>query len=329
MPWQTPTWDRDLAVLAAARVDSFAETDRLFKLSSRAAGVETLQALSQLASRPDWPVPAIEAALLRFTNQLRQLPPFSVDPVVVDYLHSYQIQTLVAHDESPEMGVPLYPIRSAATGLVNHWTRLQATQNAETLISDDPNHLLSAYVENPDANVRTGIENALNYAGTSNLKALLEHGLPKLPETPELTGLLGKSALFLGDSQSIAVVMINGRGHALTEIARQASSHLPSAKLGNLLLEVVGKAPAPTAAMLIAELTPHCIHREFVATALMKMLDHRDLGSTAALALARWGSDEHREALSRLAASGQPGLAPKRAQTALSLARSGPGGSPR
>lgn len=322
--WQEPNWDRELAVLAAARVNSSAETEHLFELASAPSGTETLDALTRLASRPDWPAPAIEAALLRFTNQLRQLPPFSVDPAVLDFLQRYRNLTLVADAESSRLGVPLYPIRSAASGLLHYWTRQQAARDAAALLRQDPQQLLSVYISNPDVNVRAGIEAALSTAGRPDLRALLEHGLPRLSGPAELTGLLGKSAIYLGDIDIASDILIRGRGHSLTEITRLASRRFVKTELGEILLSGIGAAPASTAAMLIAELAPYCIDLRDISSALMNALEHPELGSTAALSLAQWGSDQQREALRALAARDQSSLAAKRAQTALSLSRARP-----
>ena len=322
--WQTPNWDRDLAMLAAARIDSFAETDRLLNMTSQAVGAETLlKAMTRLTSRSDWPAPAREAALLQFTHQLRQLPPYSVDPAVLDYLHNYQNLTLIPHDEAPHVGVPMYAIRAAASGLENHWGRLQAALNANAVLANDPAQLLALIQSNPSVNIQGGIELALGNASNTALRTLLDHGLPQLSDTAALTGILGKAAVLLEDSADISAVLINGRGHSLTEIARLAKNKLPDEAVGNILLTVIDAAPASTAAMLIAELAPQSLHYEDVSVRLLQTVSHPELGSTAALVLAQWGSDKQRRSLRQLALADSSSLAAKRIQTALSLGRSG------
>ena len=327
LQWQPPNWDRDLAVLAAARVNTDAEIDHLLRIAVQDSGTQTLDALNQLSTRPDWPAPAREAALLQFTNQLRQLPPFSVDETTLDFLLGYQNLTLVAHDESSRLGVALYPVHSAARGLLHQWTRQQATQDASALLTQDPQQLIADFLASSDVNIRAGIELALGNADEAGLQALLDSGLPLLTSTPELTGLLGKSAVYLGDGQLVTDVLARGHGPGLLEIIRRAGQHFSKTQVVDVLLLGIGGVPVSTAAMLIAELAPYSIDVPEVSVALMSALEHAELGSTAALALAKWGSQQQREALIAFAASDRASLAAKRVETALSLSRPDAGGS--
>lgn len=128
---QEPNWDRDLALKAASEQDVASEATHLMQLASQADATVMVNALSKVGARSDWPEPAREATLYRFIQALRELPPFSVDSAVLEFLLGYQNKTLVAHEEVRDMGVPLYPIRAAAHGLVNQWKRQQAATNAE------------------------------------------------------------------------------------------------------------------------------------------------------------------------------------------------------
>lgn len=319
MPWPSPNWDRDLALLAAEGPNTGLESDRLYSLASQAAGPELLQALTALAARPDWPAPAREAVLLRFTHQLRQLPPFSVDQAVLGFLDSYQSQTLVEHENIPALGVALYPIRAAVAGVNHHWTRQQAALEATVLLVQDPRRLLATYANTRNVNIRAGIEDSVSAAGRSDVQALLDFALPQLAGKPQLTGLLGKSAVATGNREAVAEVLIHGAGHMLVEVARQASQRFSKAELGDLLLATIDSAPVSTTALVIGVLTPFTIAQLEVSAALMDTLNHPHLGSAAALALVQWGTDAQRHALETTAVEDPSSLAAKRIKAALAL----------
>jgi hypothetical protein len=261
--------------------------------------------------------PAREAVLLRFTNQLRGLPPFSIDTAVLDFLLNYQNQTLVAHEESIGMAVPLFPIRAAAHGLVFQWTRQQAALDAATLMTGQPKQIVDVYAANTDRNIRSGIEAAIGQADPETLQSMLDYGMPLLSVNSGLTALLGKSAMELGDVQAVSEVFIQGGGHELVEISRLAGQRFSNPDLGNILLMTIDAAPASTAALLIAEMAPYSIVQQEVSEALLQKLGDAELGSAAALALGRWGSAQQREALAATVAKDPSSLAAKRAQRAL------------
>jgi len=253
--WLEPNWDRDLALQAAAREDTAAEADRLFKLSKQGAGPETMQALVEMTSRADWPEPAREATLYRFTQNLRSLPPFSVDSDVLNFLLEYENRVLVAHQESNSLVVPLYPIRAIAQGLLNQWTRQQVAVDAAELLTRTPQQLLTIYSENTDPNDRAGIESAISQASPAGIQILLDSGMPMLAADPGLTGLMAKAALKSGDVQMLMDVFVHGAGSALVELSRQVGQQFPAAKLESLVRETVARAPASTSALLSASIS--------------------------------------------------------------------------
>jgi hypothetical protein len=317
--WPSPNWDRDLALLAASQAATRQEADRLFEIASQGHGATTLQAIVKSAFGTGLSEPAREAVLLRFTNQLRGLPPFSIDTAVLDFLLNYQNQTLVAHEESIGMAVPLFPIRAAAHGLVFQWTRQQAALDSAALMTGQPKQIVDVYAANTDRNIRSGIEAAIGQADPETLQSMLDYGMPLLSVNPGLTALLGKSAMELGDVQAVSEVFIQGGGHELVEISRLAGQRFSNPDLGHILLMTVDAAPASTAALLIAEMAPYSIVQQEVSEALLQKLGDAELGSAAALALGRWGSAQQREALAATVAKDPSSLAAKRAQRALSV----------
>jgi len=311
-------WDRDLAMRAAKQEDTRAEATRLVHLATHSKGATTLRALNELAGRSQWTEPAREAVLYRFTSQLRNLSPFSIDAAVLEFLLTYQNRVLVAHEESGTVTVPLFPIRAAARGLVNQWTRQQSAVVAAELMAADPRQLLALYVSSVDPNVRAGIELAVSNADRTALHNVLEVGMPQLANHPGLTGLLGRTALEAGDLKAMTSVFNQGSGAPLVELSRQASQRFSDVELGKLLLDTMDHAPAETAAVLIAELSPRSMGQEGVGDAIIKRLGDPVLGSTAALAVAQWGTDRQLSQLEAIAAKDPTSLATKRARTALS-----------
>ena len=187
------------------------------------------------------------------------------------------------------------------------------------LVAQDPLRLLDTYTNSRNVNIRAGIEDSVTAADRSDVQVLLDFALPQLAGKPQLTGLLGKSAVATGNREAVADVLIHGAGHMLVEVARQASQRFSKAELGDLLLATIDSAPVSTTALVIGVLTPYTIAQMDVSAALMDTLNHPDLGSTAALALVQWGTDEQRHALETTAAEDPSSLAAKRIKAALAL----------
>jgi hypothetical protein len=322
--WQTPNWDRDLALLAASKVETGVEIERLIALVSQADKRQALDALEDLAARPDWPAPAREAALFSITNRLRELSPFSVDEVVLQFLREHQNLVWVAHLEAPDLAVPLYPIRSAAQGLINHWTRQRAAREAALILASNPAKLVDIHAESSSMSIRAGIETSLIGADPGQLRAALDYGLPLLAQLPELTGLLGKMAVQLDNPEAVAQVLIDGAGGSLVEVCRLARQRFTRQDQGKLLLAVIDTAPAATASLAIAELAPGSLMTGQISKALLDMLEHPDLGSAAALALVRWGSHQQRESLRAKMTQSSSGLAARRLRLAFALDQANP-----
>jgi len=318
-----PNWDRQLALGAVSLPDVRREASRMVDLTLAGSEADLLDELNKLASMSGWAQPEAEAVIYEFIQQLRPLPPFSVNQAVVDFVVNYQPQVLVPHEESMSMGVPLFPIRAAAAGLVNQWTREQARADAQLLLVKRPSELLGTYASNSDSNIRAGIERSLEGADKASLDYLLQLGLPLLEAYPDLTGLLGKAAIRTRDMRSIAQVIRQGSGHPLVDLSRRLKHGFSSEELAYVLLETLESAPQSTASIVLAELAPFSIHQAGVGDALLDKLDDPVLGSSVALALATWGSAEQRKALQVHADALPDSLASKRINTALAVSRPG------
>lgn len=254
--WPEPNWDRDLALQAASEADTQLAANELLRLAKHASAAKTLKALTTIKTHSGLSGPAQEATLYRFVNALRDLPPFSVDDRVLEFLLRYQNQTLVAHEEIRDMAVPLFPIRAAAHGLVNQWERQRGELYTAKLLESRPADLLSVYAGTQNLNTRAGIESAVSEAEQPAQRDLLEAGMPMFLKNPALAGLMGRLAIELGDLDALGIVLVHGEGSALVELSRRAGRAFSPAELEQLAEATAGRAPAETTAILTAVTSP-------------------------------------------------------------------------
>ncbi|HMB60631.1 MAG TPA: hypothetical protein VKN35_12025, partial [Xanthomonadales bacterium] len=266
---KSPNWDRHLALGAVSMPDVRREASRMIDLTLTGSESELLDEMNELATMSGWAQPEAEAVIYEFIRQLRPLPPYSVNQAVVDFVVNYQPQVLVPHEESMSMGVPLFPIRAAAAGLVNQWTREQAEMDARILLVKRPSELLAAYADSADPNNRAGIESSLADADPAHLDYLLQLGLPLLAEYPGLTSLLGKAAIVTGNVQSISEVIALGSGYQVVDLSRSLKQGFSSDELAFVLLETLESAPQSNASVVLAELAPFSIQEAGVGETLL------------------------------------------------------------
>jgi hypothetical protein len=109
-----PNWSLAMARSAAGSIEVQTALKPLFQLAREGKDELLLQELANIEKRSDWPLPAREYVLHRFASGLGDLQAWTVGPGVLEYLESYQAQTLVPHGDHARAGVPLFNIRSAA-----------------------------------------------------------------------------------------------------------------------------------------------------------------------------------------------------------------------
>jgi hypothetical protein len=315
--FEPPNWDRSLALLSANQADQTDTLRSLFDLARAGDSGATLQSLTGIGRDASLPMPAREQLLFRFTLGLSDLAPASVDHSVLDYLLAYEPRTLVPYQERPAVGVPLFNIRAAAHGIMNQWSRQTGAGRATGLISAEPETWLRAYLlAGPQQ--RDGFEDALDLASDAQLGLLETLALDQLPGQPELTVVAGKTALLSADSAGFQQVLIHGRGPAIARLLAASAQVFPAWENAEILQAALQSAPAGTAALAIAQLTPVLGDFPEVQALLLDRLSDIELGSAAALALARSATPATKDALAELAASSDE-LVSGRATMALEL----------
>ena len=284
-----------------------------------ADGEAAVEKLKQLETRSDWPMPAREAALFEFTRSLAELPRAAVAVEVMQHLQNYEAQTLVPHEDHGETLVPLFNIRGAAAGIENGWQRQEFALEALEILENDPTTLVSAFVESTNRNRRAGYLDSLQQAGFSDIAVVQSTALAQLRHAPELTPVVGVTAVITADTFAARQLMLNGRGAGLSSTLKQLGDRLGPAETSALLTYAILEVPAGNAALAIAAWWPGLRHEAALRNLLVEKLADPALGSAAALALAQSPDIQTIKVLQDTADGDS--LAARRAQMALDFNR--------
>jgi hypothetical protein len=316
------TWERSEAARIAELTDTSPVREDLRRLTLSGSSTELLELLNATAARADWPAPARESVLHDFVQDLRGMPPRSIAPEVMDFLHAYETKVLVAHDDHPRVEVPMFNIRSAAAGVENTWKRQEAAFEGAGLLSQDPVRLIDAYLAGNDPAIRRGLLDSLSVATPGQLEAICFLALAALEDEPAMAGLAGRAALLNTDARALEQLVRNGSGPAISHILRRSTEVLTDRQLIRLLDTAVQEGTSETASIAIAVLAPALAHLPNHAQALIDLLGDPELGSSAALALAKNPSASALRLLDRLASADDDSLTAHRARLALTINRS-------
>jgi hypothetical protein len=314
-----PRWDRSSAMASVRSVNIDVAVYELGDISSLADGKATLSKLEYLETRPDWPLPAREAAIYQFTRSLAELPRDAVATQVMQHLHNYQAQTLVPHEDHDDALIPLFNIRAAAAGVENGWQRKEFAIRATQLIEKNPTALVSAYAESTNHNQRSAYLDALQDAELADVETIQAITLERLGESPGLTPMLGVSTVITADTFAIQKLLINGRGAQLSPALVQLDNRLQASETATLLVFAIEEAPAANATLAIAAWWPRLRHESAIRDLLINLLADPALGASASLALAQ-NSDVQTIKLLQDTANGSS-TAARRAQMALDFNR--------
>ena len=324
-----PNWTLTSAQEASARADTVAELRPLFTLARAGQDEELLRALQALATDERLPLPARERLLQEFAGGLADLPARRLAPALAAWLLAWRPQILVPHGESPAVGAPLFNVAAATAGSLSAWSRQLARADSERLLGQDangwPDAWLAAWLA-ASGDRRTGLADALDGAPLARLEALADATLARLPLSPELSGITLRIALALSDPQLFGAGVASGGSDGLAAALRAAREHYDDDELAAILQRAVREAPAPNAALVIAELGPVVADRPGIERLLFDLLAHPELGGAASLLLANSNDPLVRQRLDELAAR-EDGLAARRAGLARAL-RPDPSRSP-
>lgn len=310
---RAPNWDRQMAMHAAEApesLDALAGLSRLLRVQDEGTLGQRLEAIigGSLSSQP-----ARDYVLYRFAVNLADAP--QTQAWMIDRLAAVEPSVFVSHPDHARTGVPLFNIRAAAEGARGAVARRDARNMADSLLIEAPQDWIAAYLSAGSAE-RKGFTDALMEAEDESLKQILDMAIDVFPGDPKITPIAGRAALLIGDADSLHSVVIHGGGSELAPILEAATSSLDSQAVLTLLEVAISQAPPVNAALAIAQLYPALSGHPVARAMLLEVLGDRDLGASAALALAQSDDPVLMASLQEIARTDQ-GLAARRASLAL------------
>jgi hypothetical protein len=314
-----PNWTPAEAQRAITETDLLETLRPLFELARSHQDTRLLQELRRLADDDSISLPVRERLLFEFAIGLSDLDRLAVAAGVLDFLMDYQPRVLVPHEDSRQLGVPLYNIRAAVAGARHEWERQEGAARARTVPPIPGDTWLAAYLSAGTAQ-RTGYLDRLEVLPEPSLLALARQAANRLASEPELTPVVLRAALQLSDVELLQSAVVSGAGPGLALSLRNAVQVLDESERASLLTHAVLHAPAVNAALAMAELSPGLLHRAETVDLLFDSLGDPDLGPASALALSRNATPAVRAKLAELAEEKQ-GMASTRAALAVSMAR--------
>lgn len=126
-----PNWSRTNATETLSEFETRETLGSLYQLARERRGDELLLQVQAIADDPNIPDPARDRILQNLALALGEFEPGVIGPEVLEYLAQTKSRTLVPNEEHPEMGVPLFNIRAAATGSLAAWARIESRTYAE------------------------------------------------------------------------------------------------------------------------------------------------------------------------------------------------------
>lgn len=312
-------WDRAGAIAAVESVDIDPVVAELTNLPDLADAELTISRLDKLEAREDWPMPAREAAMYRFTRSLSALPADSVEPGILDHLKHYTSKTMVAHEDHAASLVPLFNIRGAVAGVEHTWMWREFAYTAQAALADDPATFVAAYPgigNSLESNIRRrAYADVLSNAPFHDVKAVQDVVLATLEENPGLGSLLSTTVGITASPAAIERLLVSGAGPGVSLSLREAGGRLPIRDLRSLLMFAVEQAPPVNASLAIAAWAVQLRGDPVTRDLMLGTLSNDALGASAALALGKWTDIQSIRALQEIAAGDD--AAARRAQMAL------------
>jgi hypothetical protein len=211
-----------------------------------------------IAGDTNMPDPTRDQILHNLALALGEFEPGVIGPEVLEYLAETKSRTLVPNEEHPEMGVPLFNIRAAATGSLAEWARVENRKHFEEAeIYLDPDTFVLSLSDDAGAGIAGRIKAArfqfdpgeiesivlatprMADAGTASL--VLAELAPEIISRPDATDLLFEllSHRELGATAAL-VLARNGDEAVLLRLAELAAGDAGLAsKRAGLALDAV------------------------------------------------------------------------------------------
>jgi hypothetical protein len=317
------TWEREQAWRAAESVNTRPHLDRLNLLLKAGDDQSSLELIREIEAKTEWPAPARERLIFEFVTELRMETPRIIGAELIGHLTNYQSRVMVPHDDHPYSTVPMFNIRAAANGVVNHWSRQEAAFEGARLIASSAGDLIRAYQRETDFPRKRGLLDALDTATPVQLTAIKQTALPKISQQPELIEVALRAAINANDIDAIYELAERGDGPDMHRVFRDSTKMLDLQQNQNLLEAALRNESHQTASLAISQLSASLEGNPATEQLLIQLLDDSNLGSSAALALATSPSDQALQSLRLLADSDSDELFATRARLALQIHAAG------
>jgi hypothetical protein len=219
-----PNWDPATAAAAVESSDARETLASLFQLAREGQDDRLLAQVRAISEGTVRPGPERDYVLHSLALALGDFKPGVIGPEVLEYLGQTRSLVRVPHEEYPEMGVPLFNIRAAATGSLAEWARLQ---NGEQETEQD----------SPFQNVDTFIESLPGRTGPGLATQIRQARL--IFDNPELESVL------------IAAPRLLQSGAASVVLAELSPTLLGRPAVDELLFELLGHADLGSTAALV------------------------------------------------------------------------------
>lgn len=319
VPMPRANWDTSQALDEASRQGVNGKVSAWLE---KAANGRSPELLTELKNSPESGSPSFESQLFQLATGLAET---SLDPATDELLHwlaDYPVQVLVAHEEHPAYGVPLFNFQAAAIGSLAERNRLRGEKLSTQLLASKPHDWSRHYLLAGDTQ-REGFTRALKAAPAGSLDTLAASLPAQLESNPELASAVGVLAGRLSDPGLFLVAYQHGSGTESAPLLREALWQLDAADRALFLQDILNFTAPNKAALGISVLAPSLQTNPQVSESMLGLLDHPELGAAAALALAGHPDRQVQSRLQDMLNSG--GLASKRAALALDQIPAGEG----
>jgi len=311
-----PNWDRNLAVHSANSSDNKQALKVLYQLARDGDNEALLASLKLSASDTTLSAPARDWLLFSFALGLSEMDANSVNTAVLDFLSSYEVRTLVPHDDFPNHAVPLFNVPAATAGVRNLWQRQLAADKAQQLLDGPVDAWIAAYLAAGPAD-RRGFVDSLEFASIEQLQLLGWSALAQLEKQEDLTVIAARASLESGDLELLQQTINRGSGPEMPRILAAAALEFSPEQSGEVLNYLLHSGSDSKAALAIALLAPGRLGEENIREMLFSTLPKQNLGAAAALVLGASKDKQIQQRLSEIAA-GKAGPAQQRAALAIS-----------